>query len=646
MSKWHSRLSMFKGLHIIDHGEFQQQWINFDKFVKLLQNNSQMEDKVKVRKDVIVKEVDKYQQGFVTIDNEKYISVQAILRYSFHHCDQLTSCNRIISQILSILVVQTADFNFLSQKEVYSAIAETHFHKTLLEQFVNDRIAIPHNSYIPTLVSEYQSDFSDIEWKRICMFEWHFSRTVNWSNYAYAELVNAKWTYLDSIKKAKDFSKVIQTYAPAVISQTSERKDKAQIENSLYLQGSKGIVHSPERLEQDLTTHLQEAEINGILRVICIDCAPTCNHQVGIHVVLEMHEHQSPQEEEIISLITTFLLSKHEAVCSHVSFCATGSIANLYFASNRPMRFHIRDAIAQNKIRPVTIHVTENQNDFDPSNGFVRCDSCYPTDNIQSLSFKSFNTEQEWFFYVPLPLQLLLETFINPRAISSDSNDNAFLTKKLHRLYFIHDLLLNLFNKKHIGILQERNTYELIMGCRSVTTVFNIAAAYGSTMALKVAEVKLKDRSDRDLCYFNTYLKHHELNYRTQGGKTVGLVRICDCPVKCLLVDNLVRLRYHSDPKPGEHRSQQICTMPITIKGTPADEEQLTSWHRPECAQTTGNCPCKQDHEFSARYVSVPLTLNANEQKSLDKFNVLSIWGHQSIWTPLTNGKCSVCINC
>ena len=75
MSKWHSRLSMFKDLHIIDHEEFQQQWINFDKFVKLLQNNSQKEDRVKVRKDVSVKEVDKYQQGFVTIDNEKYISV-------------------------------------------------------------------------------------------------------------------------------------------------------------------------------------------------------------------------------------------------------------------------------------------------------------------------------------------------------------------------------------------------------------------------------------------------------------------------------------------------------------------------------------------------------------------------------------------
>ena len=79
MSKWHSRLSMFKDLHIIDHGEFQQQWINFDKFVKLLQNNAQKEDKVKVRKDVIVKEVDKYQQGFVTIDNEKYISVHSPL---------------------------------------------------------------------------------------------------------------------------------------------------------------------------------------------------------------------------------------------------------------------------------------------------------------------------------------------------------------------------------------------------------------------------------------------------------------------------------------------------------------------------------------------------------------------------------------
>jgi hypothetical protein len=639
MSKWHSRLSLLKDLHIIDHGENQQQWINFDTFFNLLQTNVQKEDKVKVRKDVIVKEVDKYQQGFTTIDNERYISVQAILRYCFHHCDQLISCKRIISQVLSVLTIQTGDSNLLSQKEIYSAIAERKFHKTLLEQYVNE-IGIPQNSNIPTLVSEYKSDYSEVEWKRICLFEWHFSRTVNWSNYAYAELVNAKWKFLDSIKQAKDISEVIQAYSPTVISEYSERKDKADRENSLYVQGSNGIVHNPEKLEQDLTAHLQEAEISGISRVICIDCAPTCKHQVGIHVVLETHEN-IPQEE-IISLITTFLLSKHDTACPHVSFCAAGSLANSYFSSNLPMRFHIRDAIIQCKIHPETIHVTDSEYDFDPSDGFVRCDSCYPADNIQSLSFKSFNTEQEWFFYVPLPLQLLLESFINPRAITSDSNDNRFLANKIHRLYFIYDSLLNVFNKKHIGILQERNTYDLIMGCRSVTTVFNIASAYGSTMSLKIAEVKLKTRSGKDLCYFNTYIKHHALEYFTQGGKTVRPVRISDCPVKCLLLDNLVRLRYHSDPKPGEQRSQQICTMPITIKAIPADEEQLSSWHRPECAQTTGNCACKQDHEFSARDLSVPLTLNANEQKSLDKFKVLSTWGHPSIWIPLTNGKCHV----
>ncbi|CAC5372579.1 unnamed protein product [Mytilus coruscus] len=45
---------------------------------------------------------------------------------------------------------------------------------------------------------------------------------------------------------------------------------------------------------------------------------------------------------------------------------------------------------------------------------------------------------------------------------------------------------------------------------------------------------------------------------------------IRDC-ILILMMDNLVRLKYHNDQDPGESRSMQICTLLITVKGMPED---------------------------------------------------------------------------
>ena len=153
-------------------------------------------------------------------------------------------------------------------------------------------------------------------------------------------------------------------------------------------------------------------------------------------------------------------------------------------------------------------------------------------------------------------------------------------------------------------------------------------------MSLKAAAEKLKIKSDKDYCYFNTYMRQHFLSYESDAGQK-SEVSIRDCPVKCLLLDNLVRLRYHSDPKPGEHRSQQMCTLPITIKGIPPDEALLATWHHADC-EREGKCMCMADIVFTSESKSLPITLLAEEQDALQRFEALCTWGITSIWKLLT----------
>ena len=85
MSKWHSPLSM----SIIDYGEFQQQWINFDKFVK---NYFKIMLKKKTRyEDVIVKK-------WTSISN--YLCTE-----EKHVCKVLSLKNHYFRWLISVILI-------------------------------------------------------------------------------------------------------------------------------------------------------------------------------------------------------------------------------------------------------------------------------------------------------------------------------------------------------------------------------------------------------------------------------------------------------------------------------------------------------------------------------------------------------------
>ncbi|CAC5372998.1 unnamed protein product [Mytilus coruscus] len=168
--------------------------------------------------------------------------------------------------------------------------------------------------------------------------------------------------------------------------------------------------------------------------------------------------------------------------------------------------------------------------------------------------------------------------------------------------------MLNTLNRTYIGILQQANTDERAMHFKSVTSVFSITNSTGISTSLIQAERKIKERIANDLCYYITYLKRYPLRYETQEGELENLVSLQECHL-ILMMDNLVRLITYFDPNPGENRTGQVCTLPLTLQGLPKDNVITDKWHLENCNQTD-RCLCKNTttltkNDFDLSFVSL-----------------------------------------
>lgn len=206
----------------------------------------------------------------------------------------------------------------------------------------------------------------------------------------------------------------------------------------------------------------------------------------------------------------------------------------------------------------------------------------------QPLDIETFDILKEWTLNIPLPVRIFFE---NVFLEISGMNE----TRKSKIALFCHfEAMLHKMNKNYSGITQDMNTDELLVNYQSVSTVFDVTSHLGITQSQKTGDRRLKVHADPEMCYFFTFLKQYPLIYRTveENDESVHYVSIKQCHL-ALLMDNLVHLSFKTDPLPGENRTTQICTLPLTIKGIPRDSFQVQNWHAEECDRTN-ECICKE----------------------------------------------------
>lgn len=106
------------------------------------------------------------------------------------------------------------------------------------------------------------------------------------------------------------------------------------------------------------------------------------------------------------------------------------------------------------------------------------------------------------------------------------------------------------------------------------------------------------------------------------------------------MMDNLVRLKHHVDPHPGESRSMQICTLPITLRGVPEDHVDVQqTWHTDIGCDQSNECKCKEEVNLGKEDVQrTLLSLTPNENKWMSQFRLMMTRGLHGVWKKIKSG--------
>ncbi len=348
-------------------------------------------------------------------------------------------------------------------------------HTSISENKLLQEIKIQETT-LQYLQSEYKVEFSDEEWEHICLFEHHF-QTENTTDVSDAfgldELITKKNSFWDYIRKLKDIISNFANTSRKTISRRKNRHISWESQNGVHVWTDK--VHNPLIIEQHVYEYITSIYGDDIQRVVCVDCSEICQHTKGIHVHFDLASPDCRFMEEIASSARRLLANKHSCSSPSVLFWKPDSTTQYVDKSGNIARFHLRDDVTHGKIgENIVWNSTAPADDVDILEG--ECVSCFSEVLPKPLHWECFNISEEWNLDVPLTMQIILESFINRNSIRKSNASNELLDTKYKALYSTYDRLLNVFNKNHIGIIQERNTTELSMHYTSVSTVFGITS--------------------------------------------------------------------------------------------------------------------------------------------------------------------------
>ena len=168
---------------------------------------------------------------------------------------------------------------------------------------------------------------------------------------------------------------------------------------------------------------------------------------------------------------------------------------------------------------------------------------------------------------------------------------------------------------------------------------FEITSAAGATLSLIEAERQLKVRANKDLCYYNTFLKKYPIMLYPTSTNILSSVNLREC-ILLFMMNNLVRLSKHQDTLRSESRSYQLCTLPLSVKRLPVNSEIIDSWHTNAECDGTGSCVCRKDtHMSKENGQDLLFRLTEDEAEIQTTFSIMNRWYFLPVWTQIKQGK-------
>ena len=612
-------------------------WLKLEDFIVFLRRNVKPTDIVtRIRVDNIKKECVKF-NGTKCFDNVIFISAFSAIKYIFNHADQISVCSDIADEIIELSLGQgVSEENEMPQTTL-------DLYHLIVRNDIKDPVILPLESGIsdlststlvaPTLVDIHKFLFTSEQWQKICLFEHNFSLQYCPKESTSVEtLLQEKWKVFSALITAAQISKYIGQSTKLSITRRKLRRKAASEANQIQV-NINDVQHLYGSLDSSITDSCQQMFGDSLSHLVCVQSS---EEEVEVYVELK-EEAQPGLLDYMAQRISYELSSKHSIICSKVSFFSNESFSPYCRANDEIARFTMRDDILCHKLKTQKIwewHPLDHSVYYPcdlASSSDVKCEKCFNIDLPTPLCPKTFNVLNEWLCDVPIEVQVLFESFINKRSLKSMSHDSVYLRSQVQKLYLIYDMLLNISNFHHSGIIQDQNTQDLLMNYHSIGSVFEVTSKMGITRSLKTAESQLKLKSIDDACYYETFIKSHPLKYETLAGLVECKISIRKCLV-ILMLDNLVRLKTKEDPDPGESRSKQICTIPLTLQGLPKDAVEIEKWHKENICDGEWFCPCKKSKTLSkSDFKTTLLECTSEERCQKNYFETLCTWGASMI---------------
>ena len=645
----------FGDAHVRVHATFGL-LVEFSRFQEVLKTSSLPTDTIKYKKANVERTVNGYKNGIIVLEdgelasNKQWIRSEGILKYIFKHNSEIALCSALANEVDSITCRPNQDSaedqELIRQKDnpgslktildLYRLVSNLSFREDELQGFFINFFQVKQKD-LPTLYLVHRPFFSEDEWKKIMYFEHHFSLTYGADpRKTVDEELEVRKKYLRVLTQTIDLQEELFAINKKAIQERNMRKESN--ETSLHAQLKGYFIHRYDCLDKQLQDEVTKYSL-PVGDIVTIP-SPHSNH---VSVCSDMNGASSGSISDIYSILAALLMKKHTLGLDTMFVISSGTFKCYYRKElKRYARFILHDDIVNNKVRPCAAHTKDTTVECDirseeDKKTPDKCESCFHSSFPKPLEINNFTLLEEWVMDVPLIIQLLLESSISFRYFKESTDKQRFLQPKIMKLYLIYDTMLNNLNHKYTGLLQQANTLELIMHSKCLTTVFQVAANSGIAMSLSSAARYLENNTVDDLLYYNTYLKGQPLTYKHKGNNITADISLRDC-ITILMVDNLVRLKYRDDPNPGEHRSKQMNTLPITIQGIPLDSDEVASWHLQTCDGST-QCFCKEAIEIPAEnLVPFMVTLLPNEEVAQRKFTNLCTWGYPGLWKQLIKG--------
>ena len=128
-------------------------------------------------------------------------------------------------------------------------------------------------------------------------------------------------------------------------------------------------------------------------------------------------------------------------------------------------------------------------------------------------------------------------------------------------------------------------------------------------------------------------MKKYPMSYEITAGDIHTEVNLRQC-YNILGMDNLVRLTMKRDPLPSEGRTNQVCTLPLTVKGLSKDHVVCDSRHCPlTCDQNSEVCNSRLEMSLTKDDAQTcHFTLRGNEKSLNERFRSFIKFGWSDLW--------------